>query len=298
MDDKPAPHAHGSDDWEITHDITDWGSVVATVRMVNGPFRGEAYRLRTTKGMPTPAAARIEQHRYHLDLIERNGHAVRGNEWYGTFDTDDLGEALRQLQSELDLWAADEADHWELDGKLSHLRTLLGDALDYDQRRTHRSLRLRWPEIQDAYAALEMGFFPKPEGPPIPAPSRWVWQAPLLVLDRQTADGRLLSSQGLYPLHGGGAVVGGDPRTDGQRTVGWIVHLERHGHLVWAFGVSPDQVAAADLTAGRQFLSATLTPDPEGGQDLSGPLQIWHGGLVLGAHLRAPDQNPWGGWQA
>jgi len=291
-------HRHSAADWEVTETTSDWGSPVAVVRITGGPFTGEVYRLRTTKGMPGPAAARIEQHRYHLDLIERDGHEMRhSGDWYGAFDTDDLGEALSRLVAELDLWAADEAVHWELDGKLAHLRELLGDALEYDQRRTHRSLRHRWPQIQDAYLALEMGFFQKPGGPPIPIPPAWVWQAPLLVLDRATDDGRLLSAQGTYSQRSSGAIICTDPQTHGQSTCGRMLGLQQHGHLVWACGWADTQTIAADITAGRLFLSASLVPDPAQEQDLSAGLAIWYGGLVLGAHLELPDQNPWGDWR-
>lgn len=294
------PYTHSASDWEVTETASDWGSPVGTVRMTGGPFAGEIYRLRTTKGMPSPLAGTIERHRYHLDLIGRHGEVAsdRGD-WYGAFDTDDLGQALSELMTELDLWAADAAVHWELDGKLARLRELLGDALEYDQRRTHRSLRRRWPDIRDVYLALEMGFFQKSDGPAIPPAPRWGWQAPLLVLGRATVDRRILAARGEYTLReNSGALVRTDASTHGQTACGQITHLVRSGHLVWAYGTCDNEATAADITAGRLFLSAALLWDDSSDVDTTGGLFVWHGARVTGAHLMLPDQNLWGGWHA
>lgn len=296
------PYTYTAADLEVERGLADWGSPQATVTVKTGPLAGEVYRLRSPKGIPMPDGTRLdrEHDHYMLDLLtNRHGHdvqEVRG--FYGSYPTDDLDTALGYLPETLTEWVADEVDRWQLSSVLHELGTAIGDATEYDTRRSRHSLRERWPRVRQLVLAAEMQLYPKPETPPMPLPDHWVWQAPLLVLERPTADGRLLSNRGSYTLMGGGAVVGGDPRTGGQRTEAHILNLRQCGCLVWASGVALSAAMAADITAGRRFLSATLTADPDQGQDFSGPLQVWYGGFVLGAHLKDADQNPWGGWHA
>lgn len=290
-------YAYTAADLEVERGVADWGSPQATVTVKVGPLAGEIYRLRSPKGLTVDGIELDPEHdHYMLDLIRnRHGQEVRDVVgWYGSYPTDDLDTALGYLPETLTEWVADEADRWQLDSVLYELREAIGDASSYDTRRSRHSLRERWPRVRQLMIAAEMQLYPKPEWAPLPPPPRWSFQAPLLRIDVETVDRRVLAAGHDYDLSAPEIPLYRRSKGHSTTMVGMVFRIWRRDGLVWAYGWTTDAATAARLATGELVLSASVDCD---NLEHTGGLKMFHGGKVSNAYVVPADDNPWGSWQ-